>query len=51
MRGSGMTCEEIPDCVFEMLQRRARMSYPALKRQFDLGDAYLLASGPRPVNY
>jgi class 3 adenylate cyclase len=36
-----MTFEEILDRVLEMLQRRGRVSYPALKRQFDLDDAYL----------
>jgi hypothetical protein len=36
-----MTFEEILDRVLEMLQRRGRVSYPALKRQCDLDDAYL----------
>jgi hypothetical protein len=38
-----MAFEEIPDRVLEMLQRRGRVSYRALKRQFDLDDAYLEA--------
>jgi class 3 adenylate cyclase len=36
-----MTFEEILDQVLAMLQRRGRVSYSALKRQFDLGDTYL----------
>jgi class 3 adenylate cyclase len=36
-----MTFDEILDRVLEMLQRRGRVSYRALKRQFDLDDAYL----------
>jgi class 3 adenylate cyclase/predicted ATPase len=36
-----MTFDEVLDCVLEMLQRRGRVSYRALKRQFDLDDAYL----------
>ena len=36
-----MTFEEILDQVIAMLQRRGRVSYRALKRQFDLDDAYL----------
>ena len=36
-----MTFDEILDQVIEMLQRRGRVSYRALKRQFDLDDAYL----------
>jgi hypothetical protein len=36
-----MTFDEILDQVLEMLQRRGRVSYRALKRQFDLDDAYL----------
>ena len=36
-----MTFDEILDQVLEMLQRRSRVSYRALKRQFDLDDAYL----------
>jgi hypothetical protein len=36
-----MTFDEILDQVLEMLQRRGRVSYRALKRQFDLADAYL----------
>ena len=36
-----MTFEEILDQVLDMLQRRGRVSYRALKRQFNLDDAYL----------
>jgi class 3 adenylate cyclase len=36
-----MTFDELLDRVREMLQRRGRVSYRALKRQFDLDDAYL----------
>src|SRR5512132_1989741 len=36
-----MTFEEILDQAIAMLQRRGRVSYRALKRQFDLDDAYL----------
>jgi class 3 adenylate cyclase len=36
-----MTFDEILDRVLEMLQRRGRVSYRALKRQFDLDDAFL----------
>ena len=36
-----MTFDEVLDQVLEMLQRRGRVSYRALKRQFDLDDAYL----------
>jgi class 3 adenylate cyclase len=36
-----MTFEEILDHTLHMLQRRGRVSYRALKRQFDLDDAYL----------
>src|SRR5262245_26037806 len=36
-----MTFEEILDRTIDMLQRRGRVSYRALKRQFDLDDAYL----------
>jgi hypothetical protein len=36
-----MTFEEILDHTLDMLQRRGRVSYRALKRQFDLDDAYL----------
>jgi hypothetical protein len=35
-----MTFEEILDRVLDMLQRRGRGSYPALKSQFDLNDLY-----------
>jgi hypothetical protein len=36
-----MTVDEVLDRVLEMLQRRGRVSYRALRRQFDLDDAYL----------
>jgi class 3 adenylate cyclase/predicted ATPase len=36
-----MTFEEILDQAIAMLQRRGRLTYGALKRQFDLDDAYL----------
>jgi hypothetical protein len=37
----GVTFEEILDQVLDMLQRRGRVTYGALKRQFNLDDAYL----------
>ena len=36
-----MTFEDIFDQAIAMLQRRGRIVYSALKRQFDLDDAYL----------
>ena len=36
-----MTFEEILDQVLTMLQRRGRVSYRALTRQFALDEAYL----------
>src|ERR1700758_999402 len=39
--GSAMTFEEILDQAIAMLQRRGRLTYGALKRQFNLDDAYL----------
>src|SRR5712691_490836 len=36
-----MTFEEILDHTLDMLQRRGRVSYRALKRQFELDDPYL----------
>src|SRR5499427_4992961 len=36
-----MTFEEILDQTLDMLQRRGRVSYRALQRQFHLDDAYL----------
>ena len=36
-----MSFEEILDAVLAMLQRRGRLTYGALKRQFQLDDAYL----------
>src|SRR5207247_10230790 len=38
---SVMTFEEILDQVIAMLQRRGRVTYRALKRQFNLDDAFL----------
>jgi Adenylate and Guanylate cyclase catalytic domain len=37
-----MTFEEILDQAFDMLRRRGRVTYGALKRQFGLGDAYVV---------
>jgi class 3 adenylate cyclase/tetratricopeptide (TPR) repeat protein len=39
--GSAMTFEEILDQAIAMLQRRGRVTYRALKRQFNLDDAFL----------
>src|SRR6516165_9760418 len=39
--GWAMTFEEILDQAIAMLQRRGRLTYGALKRQFQLDDAYL----------
>jgi hypothetical protein len=36
-----MTFEEILDEALAMLQRRGRLTYGALKRQFNLDEAYL----------
>ncbi len=36
-----MTFEEILDQALAMLQRRGRVTYSALKRQFNLDDAFL----------
>ena len=36
-----MTFDEILDQAIEMLQRRGRVSYRALRRQFDLDEDYL----------
>ena len=36
-----MTFDDILDQAIEILQRRKRVSYRTLKRQFDLDDAYL----------
>ena len=36
-----MTFEEILNQAMAMLQRQGRVSYRALKRQFDLDDAYV----------
>src|SRR5262249_45045178 len=40
-RGSAMTFEEILDQAIAMLQRRGRLTYSTLKRQFQLDDAAL----------
>src|SRR5262247_3824046 len=39
--GWAMTFEEILDQAIAMLQRRGRLTYGALKRQFQLDDSYL----------
>jgi hypothetical protein len=39
--GSAMTFEEIVDQALAMLQRRGRVAYPTLKRQFQLDDETL----------
>src|SRR5215211_3655194 len=39
--GWAMTFEEILDQAIAMLQRHGRLTYRALKRQFDLDDDYL----------
>src|SRR5262249_59805418 len=39
--GWAMTFEEILDQAIAMLQRRGRLTYGALKRQFELDDTYL----------
>src|SRR5215475_6286799 len=39
--GHAMTFDEILEQAIEMLRRRGRLTYRALKRQFDLDDAYL----------
>src|SRR6266853_2730750 len=39
--GSVMTFEELLDQAMALLQRRGRLTYRALKRQFDLDDDYL----------
>jgi hypothetical protein len=36
-----MTCEEILDQAIAMLQRRGRLTYRTLQRQFQLDDAAL----------
>ena len=36
-----MTFDEILEQAIEMLRRRGRLTYRALKRQFDLDDEYL----------
>jgi len=36
-----MTFDEVLDQVRELLQRRGRVIYGAVKRRFDLDDAYL----------
>src|SRR5215510_9946935 len=39
--GHAMTFDEILEQAIEMLRRRGRLTYRALKRQFDLDDEYL----------
>ena len=39
--GEAVTFDEVLEQALEMLQRRGRVSYRALKRQFQLDDAYL----------
>src|SRR5438132_10630812 len=39
--GSAMTFEELLDQTIALLQRRGRLTYRALKRQFNLDDDYL----------
>src|SRR5215470_11109348 len=39
--GSAMTFEELLDQAITLLQRRGRLTYRALKRQFNLDDDYL----------
>src|SRR5919108_5494217 len=39
--GSAMTFEELLDQAIALLQRRGRLTYRALKRQFNLDDDYL----------
>jgi hypothetical protein len=36
-----MTFDEVLDQVRELLRQRQRLSYQALKRRFDIDDAYL----------
>jgi len=43
-----MTFDEILEQVLDILRRRGRVSYRALKRQFDLDDAYLAESIHNP---
>jgi len=45
-----MTFEEILDQAIAMLQRRRRLTYGALKRQFQLDDAYLVAGAKLSVS-
>ena len=46
-----MTFEEILDQAIAMLQRRGRVSYRALQRQFQLDDAYLRISPLKSSRY
>jgi hypothetical protein len=43
--GSTMTFEALLDQAIAILQRRGRLTYRALKRQFDLDDDYLDSLG------
>ena len=40
-RRDALTVDEILDQVRDLLQQRGRLSYQALKRRFELDDAYL----------
>jgi hypothetical protein len=40
-REAAMTFDEILEQVIALLQRQKRVAYGALKRRFDLDDAYL----------
>jgi hypothetical protein len=44
-----MTFDEILDQALALLQRRGRLTYRALQRQFNLDDAYL--GGPHSGNH
>ena len=44
-----MTFEKVLDQAIDMLRRRGRLMYRALKRQFNLDDAYL-EDLPEPTN-
>src|SRR5262249_47877429 len=47
--GAAMTFEEILDQAIAMLQRRGRLTYAALTRQFQLDDAYLEDLKAEPI--
>jgi hypothetical protein len=44
-----MTFEEILDQAIDILRRRGRLTYGALKRQFHLDDAYLEDLKEEPI--